>query len=168
MKIRDFRSGERIIQRGAVGAEMYILKKGGVVCEVPAAPAAVAANAANATPPSSPPLSPANSGTSGAPVSPSSSPAAAAAGSNAAANSSHNSSDAETAAAEAAAAAEDAMKRGVQQFPLGVGAWFGERALLFKDLRAADVYAAKPQGASCYTIAAKTFKDVLGSSDEVR
>ena len=151
MKIRDFRSGERIIKRGDVGAEMYILKKGGVVCEVPAAPAAVAA-AANATPPSSPPLSPVSSNLVGSPPSPSS-PAAGIA--------------TDSSSAEAAAAAEDALKRGVQQFPLGVGSWFGERALLFKDLRAADVFAAKPQGASCYTIAAKTFKDVLGSSDEV-
>jgi len=49
---------------------------------------------------------------------------------------------------------------------LGVGAWFGERALLFDDLRAADVVAGA-NGASCYVIKKKTFKDVLGNSDEV-
>jgi CRP-like cAMP-binding protein len=146
VKIKDFKAGEKIISRGDAGAEMYILKKGSVICEVPISTPAVGAVAAAgaASPPASPPASP-------------SGPAAAADTTGAAPG--------EDEAAAAAAAAADALSRGVQQFPLGVGRWFGERALLFRDLRAADVFAAEPT--SCYTVAAKTFRDVLGNSDEV-
>ena len=48
-----------------------------------------------------------------------------------------------------------------------MGAWFGERALMYNEPRAADVYASPEDGASCYTISAKLFKDLLGNKDEV-
>ena len=156
VKMRDFGPGERIIGRGEEGKEMYILKKGSVVCEVP--------NPSYSPPDAAPPTAPAPA-PAPAPAAPASELVLA--------------PSLDLPPPPAAAAAAPKLQRNASspaagecsptiQFPINAdGGWFGERALLFNDRRAADVFADKDAGCSCYTISAKTFKDVLGNSDEV-
>eukprot|EP00613_Pedinella_sp_CCMP2098_P065979 CAMPEP_0171988416 /NCGR_PEP_ID=MMETSP0993-20121228/275891_1 /TAXON_ID=483369 /ORGANISM="non described non described, Strain CCMP2098" /LENGTH=648 /DNA_ID=CAMNT_0012641389 /DNA_START=64 /DNA_END=2007 /DNA_ORIENTATION=+ len=206
VKIKDFEPGCQVIRRSDVGTEMYIVKKGGVVCEISGQEGDSAGGGSGGqdlgrqrthTSLSTSPAPSSSAPSSSSPPRSSStqlgrrlsvdmgnqSPVLG--GSPPAANSSSNKSPAASAAA--AAAAPPPSTPVVTQFPLGVGAWFGERALLFNDLRQADVYARATcrggpgfsqdklvagaddgeEGCSCYTISAQTFKDVLGTSEVV-
>ncbi|GMH97013.1 hypothetical protein TrST_g3469 [Triparma strigata] len=97
--VQRFQKGEMVVQKGDVGAEMFVIKEGSVVCKVQAEDHGQSSNIKHI------------------------------------------------------------------DIDLGPGKFFGERALMYHELRAADVIATAEL--TCYTISANVFNMVLGSLKDV-